>query len=71
MNSKFHIEGDTARLDGQYEVCFHPDWEGDVPGISVIVFLDENNSPTGQSDWTPESVYRDFEQRWRDSKPQS
>ena len=71
MSSKFHIEGDKARLEGQYEVTIHPNWEGDIPGISVIVFLDEENRPTHQTDWTWESVHRDFEQRWYDSKRHS
>ena len=71
MSSKFHIEGDSARLDGAYEVRLQPDPEGDIPKVSVIVLLDEKNRPTDQSDWTPERVYRDFEQRWRDSRQHS
>ena len=71
MSSKFHIEGDSARLDGAYEVRFQPNPEGDIPKLSVILFPDEKNRPTNRSDWTKESIYRDFEQRWRNSKQPS
>lgn len=71
MSSKFHIEGDSARLDGAYDVRFQPDPDSDIPRISVVLFLDEQNQPSDQSDWSRESVYQDFGQRWRDSRQPS
>lgn len=71
MNSDFHIEGNEATLDGQYHVAFLPKSEDDVPGITVVVFLDKDNRPTDQTNWTKEDVVRDFQKRWRDSKRHS